>query len=318
LPSAISRLWPVSGRKVRRCALLLLVFLGITALAMAQASRRLILADGSWQEIVEYRVVDDRVQYLSTQRKAWEELPAALIDWKATNEWNARLVQAPPQPEKGAVESAGAGESLSVAAGLDLPAAGGVFLLDTFDDQPSLVEMIQVRAVLKNSTSGWFRFPLSPGGSSKERLLLKGAHSRIQAHVAASPIFVKVTGSGDEKPLPAADRFRIVRLEAGDETRVFGGRNTAEGEEPRTGQPFVSAHVASFSQGWLKLTPAEELAPGEYAMVEILPGNRINSYVWDFGVDPKAPDNANSRKPYSVVGAGASQSGQSPPKLESR
>ena len=48
---------------------------------------------------------------------------------------------------------------------------------------------------------------------------------------------------------------------------------------------------------WLKLTPAQPLLIGEYALVEILSASDISQTVWDFRVDPRTGDNLGSLGP---------------------
>ena len=50
-------------------------------------NHRLILKDGTYQVVREYKLVGDRVRYLSQERGDWEELPANLVDWDATRKW---------------------------------------------------------------------------------------------------------------------------------------------------------------------------------------------------------------------------------------
>jgi len=55
--------------------------------------------------------------------------------------------------------------------------------------------------------------------------------------------------------------------------------------------------VEPISGRWIRLSPSAPLPPGEYAIVELLGKDGINSFVWDFGVNPAAPANAESFKP---------------------
>lgn len=52
---------------------------------------------------------------------------------------------------------------------------------------------------------------------------------------------------------------------------------------------------------WVKLTPSEPLPPGEYAVVELLEKRQINLFVWDFGVNPAAPQNPSAVKTHRII-----------------
>jgi hypothetical protein len=81
-----------------------------------------------------------------------------------------------------------------------------------------------------------------------------------------------------------------------------GKRTLAEVKRGVTGKMTQERHfekttTTRITGGWLKLTPAESLAPGEYAVVEMMDKEGMNLYVWDFGVNPNAPANANPWQP---------------------
>ena len=137
---------------------------------------------------------------------------------------------------------------------------------------------------------------------------LPGEHAKVQSHVDIPSFYINL-----EAPPPAAapsqnpqsphaaavpfDRFRIVRADA-----KAGKRTLAEVKRGVTGkmtqeQHFQKTTTTRITGGWLKLTPAESLAPGEYAVVEMMDKEGMNLYVWDFGVNPSAPANANPWKP---------------------
>src|SRR5258708_37285505 len=49
------------------------------------------LADGTYQLVREYRRNGDHVRDYSMERGAWEELPAAMVDWTATAKAEAEM-----------------------------------------------------------------------------------------------------------------------------------------------------------------------------------------------------------------------------------
>jgi len=264
--------------------------------AAAQAGKRIILKDGSWQGITKYEVQGERTRYFSSQRWEWEEVPRDLVDWKATKEWNERKMQLPPEEDEPS-RKADSTDALTVAPGLRLSSPGGVFILDTFSGEPSLVELTQEPGVLSHESSGIFHSGIGSKASFKQRFELRGEHARTQAHVPVPRIFIKIAEADEEPKIAPIDRFRIVRLEPEKNSRVLANVDvTITGQQSQT-QQFEPFRIETFSEGWLKIIPLKGLIPGEYALVEMLDQGRFNSYAWDFGVNPHAPFNARSQRP---------------------
>ena len=282
-------------------------------------ARRLILKDGSYQSVTKYEIHGDRVRYFSAERGEWEEVPKALIDWDATDKFEQGLQEGKLAP--GAVEldkeleaerKAEQARSPQVAPGLRLPDEGGIFLLDTYEDQPQLAELQQSGGeVDKNTKSSILRAAINPMAGARKAIELPEAHAKIQSHTTVPSLYINgdlsdngpnpgapatvqpATGS----PLPTAERFKIIRVEVKGSKRIAGGINVAVTGKMKTDERFVPSTVTAMTGGWVKLTPAEPLATGEYALIEMLGKETMNLYVWDFGVNPAAPANPGTWKP---------------------
>ena len=289
--------------------------------APAQA-RRLILKDGSYQSVTKYEIHGDRVRYYSAERGEWEEVPKALIDWDATDKFEQGRQEGKLDPE--AVEldkeleaerKAEQARSPQVAPGLRLPDEGGIFLLETYENQPQLAELLQSGSeVNKNRKSNILCAAINPMSGARQTIELPEAHAKIQSHTTVPSLYINIDSNSNDanQGAPATaqapgepsllapssgDRFKIIRLDVKGGKRVAGGIKTAINGKMKTDERFVAATVTTMTGGWVKLTPTESLAAGEYAVAEMLGKEGMNLYVWDFGVNPSAPANALTWKP---------------------
>jgi hypothetical protein len=295
------------------------------------SNHRLILKDGSYQSVRKYEIVGDRVRYLSQDRGDWEEMPVDLVDWEATRKWERdhATTQEEPSPsmkeaeELDKEEAAERADELArmpeVAKGLELPDQDGVFVLDTYQGTPELVELAPTDLDL-NQKSRHGLSVLNPLAGQRESIEMDGAHAKVHLHVNDPEIYLSLD-SGDTQPLKthaftvqtngakqisngrhgaqsASSGFAIVQVDERRAVRLIGaihlsptGKVTqSENVIPTNAQVMPGKH-------WLKLTPAQPLAIGEYALIEILSPSDINQQVWDFRVDPRLGDNPGSIGP---------------------
>lgn len=281
-------------------------------LSAQSTTKRLILKDGSYQIATKWELKNDRVRFYSAERNEWEEIPESLVDWDATNKYERDRAAGKSTPEALALDKElqqareeEEAKSPHVAPGLRLPPEGGVYALDTYLSSPELLPLDQTSGdINKHTTHNVLRGVVNPIASSKHTIELPAARAKIQVHAALPAIYINVDASAetseDEKTkgleLPW-DRFRIVRVQIKGDRRIVGTLKTAIYGKSSQEEQLVPATAEQFGEGWVKLTPKAPFDPGEYALVEMLGKQGMNSYVWDFGVHPDAPANLTVIKP---------------------
>jgi hypothetical protein len=303
------------------------IFLALVLPLLSQeAARRLILKDGSYQLVTKYEVKGDRVRYYSSEREEWEEIPNSLVDWSATEKYEKDRASAPEavQLDKELEHESEVAEAAlpQVAPGLRIPEDQGVFLLDNFQGEPQLSEIQQNASDMNRETKGnILRGAINPVAGMKQTIELEGSHAAVQAHVEVPSIYINVdTGpdpahdkgkqqsSSPAQPGPA-DRYHILRVDVKGNKRVLGDVKRQITGKVTQEQHMVKTTANPLAGGWTKLTPTQPLAPGEYAVVEMLGKEGMNLYVWDFGVNPKAAANANPWKPEKKTAPATSKPG---------
>jgi len=295
-------------------------------------NHRLILKDGSYQMVRDYQIVGDRVRYLSQERGDWEELPTALVDWDATHKWekeHADLVEEDTSPAMKEAEQLDQEESQErneqrarmpqVAEGLELPDEDGVFILDTFQGTPELVELVSSDLAM-NAKSRKGVAVLNPLATQKASLELQGAHAKVHLHVNDPVIYLSLGVDEATEPVlthpmtvetggaKAVNRkhgahstqsgFVIVRVDERQAVRIVGAIKVGPTGTVTQDEDTIPTKVEEMpGKHWLRVTPQQKLTIGEYALVEIISPSEINESVWDFRVDPRTGDNPGSIGP---------------------
>jgi len=302
-----------------RPVLIGLLLLALTSLPLAIAQdttpSRLILKDGSYQLVTKYQVKGDRVRYYSSEREDWEELPNSLVDWPATEKYAKDRATPPPEAVELDKELDRIEAPLpEVAPGLRIPEYTGVFLLDQFQGEPQLLEINQTAGdINRNTKVNIFKGTINPVAGLKQTIELEGTHAAIQSHVDVPALYIKLEDNPPQpatpadatlsseppktqQPADAFEQFLILRVEVKGNKRIVGNVKRQITGKISHEQHAVKTTSTKLNGGWLKLTPTENLVPGEYALVEMAEKGAMNLYVWDFGVNPKAPPNPNPWK----------------------
>jgi hypothetical protein len=298
-------------------AILLLGFFSVQCSAQ-QLAKRLILKDGSYQLATEWQVKGQRVRYLSAERGEWEEVPNFLVDWAATDKFAKERASGASafgttdmEKEYEAERKAEEARTPQVAPGLRLSDDNPVFLLETYNNQPQLVELQQNSGELhRNAKGNILRAAINPVASSKQTIEVPGSHAKVRSHILLPSIYVNEQQEQEEPaPSPAQsnpglpwDRFRIVHMQSKRGNRVVGDIKVSIVGKASQEQKFVTTKAEQLTGGWVKITPDAPLVAGEYALVETLGKDGMNLYIWDFGVDPSAPANANVHRPEASKG----------------
>jgi hypothetical protein len=293
-----------------------LLALPIITASAQQLAKRLILKDGSYQLAAKWEVKGERVRYLSAERNDWEELPNSLVDWAATDKFEKDRAAGVPSPEAIEIDKEAEAErkqeeakTPQVAPGLRLPEDGGILLLDNFQTQPQLVLLQQNSGEInRNRAENILHSAINPIASSKQTVELEGAHATVQAHATSPAFYVSLDGEQGsdassqtrqqpQQPEQPWDRYHIVRAQMKKGKRIIGDIKTSPRGKTSQEQNVVSTTSRKLNGGWVMITPDIPLEPGEYALVEMLGEDGMNTFVWDFGVNPSAPANPVVLKP---------------------
>jgi hypothetical protein len=273
------------------------------------------------------------VRYISVERDGdWEELPASLVDWDATKKWERDHTDqsddaSPAMREAAEIDKEESDERQAeknrmpeVAKGLELPDQDSVFVLDTYHGTPELVEL-QPNTLAVDARTHHGLAVLNPLIAQRAPIELPGNHAKVHLHVSEPVIYLSLnvtdnhdyvlshamtvkTGSsvdvtnGKHGAHSVQSGFVIVRVDERQAVRIIGSlKLNRDGTISQTENVIPTNVEVMPGKHWLKVTPAQKLDIGDYALVEILSPQDISETVWDFRVNPTMGDNEGGITP---------------------
>jgi hypothetical protein len=242
----------------------------------------------------------DRVRYYSVERGAWEEIPAAFVDWDATakveaaekTENEALAEKVHTQEEANRIDTVmDVDASLQVAPGVFLPPGEGMFVIDG----KHVSQLAQAGAEIRSDKKQFLKqvlspIPIVPG---KRIIDIPGPRAKMRVSATNVEFYLREAPPDPDRNSPIEKSSRPG--ESGPEVElvratVKGGKRELESIKTYLGEQVQEQRKSMSLQRWeiaptvYRFTLGEPLPPGEYALAEILPDG-MNLFVWDFGVD---------------------------------
>ena len=265
--------------------------------------KRLVLKDGTFQVVREYRLDGERIRYFSLERGDWEELPAAMVDWEATAKAASDAdAEAKSMAEKAhQMEAAKRMEapldinaSLPVGQGAFLPESEGMFVVEG----KSVRVLDLVGSQLKRSMGRTIAEVLTPVRvvPGKKYVQIPGSHATLRLRSKNPEFYLREAPPDPEHPTTmlrssaAGDNgpdVELIRAKVTRNSRILESITSLFREPISDVRKTVSIQRWEIAPTVYRFTISEALPPGEYALAEILPGG-LNYFVWDFGVDGEA------------------------------
>jgi hypothetical protein len=252
------------------------------------------LTDGNFQLVREYKVEGDRVRYYSVDSSQWEEIPAAMVDWDATK----KVETEDAQRDAAVVAKVHKQEAARLAVPLDIDAslevAPGIFLppgehLFVYVGN-AVLPLPQAETTSKLSKGHFIEqvmvpIPVIP---TRHSISIPGARAKFRLGDSRPEFYVRVA-DGREPQLV------LIRAKAHGDSRHVENLDQIFGDEyeKRDSIPIQRWDIA---RGVYRFTLGQDLAPGEYAIAEMIRDQDAGLYVWDFGVDPGATASVPKQK----------------------
>ena len=270
---------------------------------------------GQWEELP-----NSLVDWPATEKWNKEHAPGAMAAAEAAREKAEQDDAAEVDKEEATERAAEKARMPVLLPGLRLPDESGVWVLDTFHGTPELVRLEQSNGDLnKDLGHNVLKAAINPMGGSKQLIQLDGDRAKVQLHVNQPELYVALDVNDDNTAPDDAlkidthgasskkdknnyssptSHYVIVRVLQHRNLRVVAAMNISMlGKVSHSENIVETTSQILPGKHWMKVVPKEPLSFGEYALLEVLSPQEVNLDVWDFGVNPIAPENKNTLSP---------------------
>lgn len=244
----------------------------------------LVLKDGNFLMVREYKLEGERVRYWSLERSAWEEIPAQLVDWDATHAGEAADAVRKQQIDKKLEEIAQEQRAISLDVDASIEVAPNVFL----PEDAGLY-------VVANGAVASLSQDQAESRLNKRRVLLKVLSpipvvpSKHDVKLPGSRAALRIRDTQPEFYFRTADarqpNVALVRAQVRGDHRLLLEISTDVAGQSKSKQRQMLLEAWQAARGVFRYTVEQKLEPGEYAFVENVPEKGLDLQVWDFGID---------------------------------
>jgi hypothetical protein len=246
--------------------------------------KKLVLTDGSFQMVREYHREGERVRYYSLERSAWEELPASMVDWTATQkaELEEQAQEKAVDTQIKATEKAERFADLNVDTSFEvrpnvfLPDAAGFYAVDG----NKVVPMQQESAELHLDKGRAFERIVTgmPIISAKQQMEIPGKQAKLRIHTGDVEFYFRTADQRDP-------HLKLIQAQIKDGKRELEIVSTNIAGQQSYKDREVSLLEWDAARGLYRFTVDQPLSPGEYGIIEATAAEGQSLYVWTFGVD---------------------------------
>jgi hypothetical protein len=185
--------------------------------------------------------------------------------------------------------------------GVQITSGSYPWAVDTYEGKQELVPIHHTNVGVNNHKSANVAGSLAGSVFYKPKMTteIEGAHARVALH-SDKPVFYVHLMEEDSSADSSENLFgpwALVRAKIDKDHQVLSQVKFTQltGNAKRTASQ-VDVEIEKLPDGWLKLTPKEPLAPGEYDLQPVpRVANTFSVVVFDFTLDPKAPNSPEAK-----------------------